>query len=120
MDNRDDIAVVLLATPQSTPTVELATAEPRVGDRTVTTGWGCTNAPPVCEVMVTGLQESRQVVIDEAASCGTDVFWTRPLYHAPTTICTEGVRDRSTINRRDSGGPLLVRGRCGAGPGRSG
>jgi secreted trypsin-like serine protease len=115
VDNRDDIAVVLLATPQSTPTVALATAEPRVGDRTVTTGWGCTNAPPVCEVMATGLQASRQVVIDEAASCGTDVFWTRPLYHAPTTICTEGVRDRSTINRGDSGGPLLVRGRCGAG-----
>jgi secreted trypsin-like serine protease len=52
----------------------------------VTTGWGCTNAPPVCEVTATSLQASRQVV-----------------------------RDRSTINRGDSGGPLLVRGRCGAG-----
>jgi secreted trypsin-like serine protease len=67
----------------------------------------------VCEVRPTGLQSSRQVVIDEAASCGTDVFWTRPLHHAPTTICTEGVRSRSTISRGDSGGPLLVSDRCG-------
>jgi secreted trypsin-like serine protease len=113
VDNRDDIAVVRLATPQSTPTIELATVEPRVRDHVVTAGWGCTNAPPVCEVKPTGLQSSRQVVIDEAAACGTDVFWTRPLYHAPTTICTKGVRSRSTINRGDSGGPLLVRDRCG-------
>jgi len=113
VDNRDDIAVVRLATPQSTPTIELATVEPRVGDHVVITGWGCTNAPPVCEVMATTLQASRQAVIDEAASCGSDVFWTRPLYHAPTTICTKGVRPRSTINRGDSGGPLLVPGPCG-------
>ncbi len=113
VDNRDDIAVVRLATPQSSPTVELASVEPRVRDRVVTAGWGCTNAPPVCEVMATSLQASRQVVLDEVASCGTDVFWTRPLYYAPTTICTKGVRSRSTINRGDSGGPLLVRGRCG-------
>jgi secreted trypsin-like serine protease len=115
VDNRDDIAVVRLATPQSTPTVELATVEPQVRDRVVTAGWGCTNAPPVCEVMATGLQASNQVVLDEAASCGTDVFWTRPLYYAPTTICTKGVRSRSTINRGDSGGPLLAGGPCGAG-----
>jgi secreted trypsin-like serine protease len=63
--------------------------------------------------MATSLQASRQVVIDEVASCGADVFWTRPLYHAPTTICTKGVRSRSTINRGDSGGPLLVRDPCG-------
>jgi secreted trypsin-like serine protease len=115
VDNRDDIAVVRLDTPQSTPTVALATTEPEVRDRVVTVGWGCTNAPPVCEVMATSLQASRQAVLDEEASCGTDVFWTRPLYHAPTTICTKGVKHRSTINRGDSGGPLLVRGRCGAG-----
>ena len=113
VDNRDDIAVVRLATRQSTPTVELAAVEPQVGDHVVTAGWGCTNAPPVCEVMATSLQASRQAVLDEVASCGTDVFWTRPLYHAPTTICTKGVRHRSTINRGDSGGPLLVGGRCG-------
>ena len=92
VDNRDDIAVLRLATPQSTPTVELATAEPGVRDHVVTAGWGCTNAPPVCEVMATSLQSSRQAVLDEVASCGTDVFWTRPLYFAPTTICTEGVK----------------------------
>ena len=113
VDNRDDIAVVQLATPQSTPTVRLAKEEPRVGDRVVTAGWGCTNAPPVCKVRATSLQASRQAVLDEVASCGTDVFWTRPLYFAPTTICTKGLKDRSTINRGDSGGPLLVRGLCG-------
>jgi secreted trypsin-like serine protease len=112
VDNRDDIAVLRLATPQSTPTVALATAEPRVGSHVLTTGWGCTNAPPVCEVMATSLQSSAQAVLDEEASCGTDVFWTRPLYHAPTTICTKGVEYRSTINRGDSGGPLLVRDPC--------
>jgi secreted trypsin-like serine protease len=113
VDNRDDIAVVRLAAPQVTPTVALATAEPRVGARVVTTGWGCTNAPPVCHVMATSLQSSDQSVLDEAAECGLDVFWTPPRYHAPTTICTKGVEERSTINRGDSGGPLLVRATCG-------
>ncbi|HET9541992.1 MAG TPA: trypsin-like serine protease [Acidimicrobiales bacterium] len=28
----------------------------------------------------------------------------------PTEICTTGLRSRSSINRGDSGGPLLVRG----------
>lgn len=40
VDNRDDIAVVRLATPQSTPTIELASVEPRVRDHVVTAGWG--------------------------------------------------------------------------------
>lgn len=109
IDNRDDIAILRLAARQSSPTVKLAALEPQVGDRVVTAGWGCTNAPPRCKVMATSLQASRQVVLDEVASCGTDVFWTRPLYYAPSTICTKGVRTRSTINRGDSGGPLLVR-----------
>jgi secreted trypsin-like serine protease len=108
VDNRDDIAVVRLAAPQSTPTIALATVEPEVGDEVVVSGWGCTNAPPTCEEMATSLQASRQEVIDEDTECGTDVFWTRPLYYAPSTICTRGVMDRSTINRGDSGGPLLV------------
>jgi secreted trypsin-like serine protease len=112
VDNRDDIAVVRLATPQATPTVALAPAEARVGGRVVTLGWGCTNAPPVCQVMATSLQSSDQAVLDEEADCGLDVFWTRPRYHAPTTICTKGVEPRSTINRGDSGGPLLVRAPC--------
>jgi secreted trypsin-like serine protease len=115
VDNRDDIALVHLAVRVFTPTVELATAEPQVGATTTTMGWGCTNAPPVCEVMATSLQVSRQQVIDEGAECGTDVFWTRPLYYAPTTICTKGVESRSTINRGDSGGPLLVPGPNGRG-----
>jgi secreted trypsin-like serine protease len=50
VDNRDDIAVVRLAARQATPKVQLAAGEPRVGTRVVTSGWGCTNAPPVCRV----------------------------------------------------------------------
>jgi secreted trypsin-like serine protease len=114
-DNRHDLAVLRLAAPQSTPTIGLSTVEPRVGDHVLTVGWGCTNAPPVCQQRATTLQATRQVVLDERRSCGTDVFWTEPRYHAATTICTRGVSDRSTINRGDSGGPLLVRGGCGAG-----
>ena len=111
-DNRDDIAVVRLATPQVTPGVRLAVREPRVGVHVVTAGWGCTNAPPVCKVKATRLKSSGQMVLADA-SCGTDVFWTRPTYNARTNICTKGLRFRSTINRGDSGGPLLVRDRGG-------
>jgi secreted trypsin-like serine protease len=107
-DNRDDIAVVRLATRQATPGIRLAAREPRVGARVVTAGWGCTNAPPVCRVRATRLQASEQTVLRDAA-CGRDVFWTRPTYSARTNVCTRGTRPRSTINRGDSGGPLLVR-----------
>ena len=107
-DNRDDIAVVRLAAPQATQGIRLAAAEPRVGARLVTAGWGCTNAPPVCRVMATRLQASGQTVLRDV-SCGRDVFWTRPTYNARTNICTKGTRLRSTVNRGDSGGPLLVR-----------
>jgi secreted trypsin-like serine protease len=107
-DNRDDIAVVRLATPQVTPGIRRAVAEPRVGARVVTAGWGCTNAPPVCKVQALKLQASDQTVLRDR-SCGRDVFWTRPTFHGRTNICTRGVRSRSTINRGDSGGPLLVR-----------
>jgi secreted trypsin-like serine protease len=113
VDNRDDIAVVRLASPQTGPTIPLATSEPRVGTRVVTAGWGCTNAPPVCTVEATSLQSSGQIVLRDSA-CGRDVFWTRPTYAARTNICTRGTRARSTINRGDSGGPLLVRDRSGA------
>jgi secreted trypsin-like serine protease len=112
-DNRDDIAVVRLAAPQVAPGIRLAAGEPRVGARGVTAGWGCTNAPPVCRVRPANLQASDQTVLRDA-SCGRDVFWTRPTYHARTNICTKGVRLRSTVNRGDSGGPLLVRDRRGA------
>ncbi len=112
VDNRDDIAVVRLAAAQDTPGIRLAASEPRLGVRVVTAGWGCTNAPPVCRVPAANLQASGQTVLRDS-SCGTDVFWTRPTYNARTNICTRGTRSRSTINRGDSGGPLLVRDRRG-------
>jgi secreted trypsin-like serine protease len=111
-DNRHDIAVVQLAERQVTPGIRLAASEPRVRDRVVTAGWGCTNAPPVCVVRAANLQSSGQTVLADA-SCGRDVFWTRPTYYARTNVCTRGTRFRSTINRGDSGGPLLVRDRRG-------
>jgi secreted trypsin-like serine protease len=112
-DNRHDVAVVRLAVPQATTGIRLATGEPRVGTRVVTAGWGCTNAPPVCTVRATTLQASAQTVLRDR-SCGRNVFWTRPTYYDRTNICTKGVRSRSTVNRGDSGGPLLVRDRGGA------
>lgn len=111
-DNRHDIAVVELTVRQSTPGLRLAAGEPRVRDRVLTVGWGCTNAPPVCEVKAANLQASGQTVLPDA-SCGREVFWTRPTYYARTNICTKGTRFRSTVNRGDSGGPLLVRDRRG-------
>lgn len=111
-DNRHDIALVQLAVPQSTPGVELAGSEPRVGAKVVTVGWGCTNAPPACRAHPARLQASAQSVLRDA-SCGTDVFWVPPMFDR-TTICTKGVRPRSTVNHGDSGGPLLVRDGSGA------
>jgi secreted trypsin-like serine protease len=113
LDNRDDVAVVRLAAAQATPGIRLAAAEPRVGARLVTAGWGCTNAPPVCKAQATSLQASGQTVLRDSM-CGRDVFWTRPTYNARTNVCTKGIRARSTVNRGDSGGPLLVRDRRGA------
>jgi secreted trypsin-like serine protease len=112
-DNRHDIAVVRLAVAQVTPGIRLAAGEPRLRDRVVTAGWGCTNAPPVCKVRAIKLQASDQTVLADA-SCGRDVFWTRPTYYGRTNICTRGTRPRSTINRGDSGGPLLLRDRRGS------
>lgn len=110
-DNRDDVAIVELAVRQVTPGIRLAKGEPSVRDRVLTVGWGCTNAPPVCEVRAENLQASGQTVLPDK-SCGRDVFW-MPTYNARTSICTKGLRSRSTVNRGDSGGPLLVRDRRG-------
>jgi secreted trypsin-like serine protease len=108
----DDIAVIRLAAAQSTPPVRLATrAEPRVGEHTVVAGFGCVNRPAVCEVRPTTLQAAAQTVLDDSA-CGTDVFFNPPMY-GPSIICTKGVRKDATVNRGDSGGPLLVRDRHG-------
>jgi secreted trypsin-like serine protease len=111
-DNRHDIAIVKLAVPQQTPGVKLARAEPREGTNAVTVGWGCTNAPPRCLVQPSRLQASDQSVLRDA-SCGRAVFSAPPMFDR-TTICTNGVRPRSTVNHGDSGGPLLVRDRAGA------
>ena len=111
-DNRHDVAVVRLGVPQVTSGIRLAAGEPRVGTRVVTAGWGCTNAPPTCTVRATTLRASVQTVLRDR-SCGRDVFWTRPTYYDRTNICTKGVRSRSTVNRGDSGGPLIVRDRRG-------
>jgi secreted trypsin-like serine protease len=110
-DNRDDVAVVRLTAAQATPGIRLAAGEPRVGARVVTAGWGCTNAPPVCTVRPANLQASGQIVLRDR-SCGRDVF-SQPPYSARTNVCTKGMRFRSTVNRGDSGGPLLVRDRRG-------
>jgi secreted trypsin-like serine protease len=110
-NNRDDIAVVRLAAPQATPGIRLASGEPRVRARVVTAGWGCTNAPPVCTARPEKLQASDQTVLRDR-SCGRDVFRLPPM-HDRTNICTKGVRFRSTVNRGDSGGPLLARDRRG-------
>ena len=111
-DNRHDVAVVKLAVPQQTPGITLARSEPRPGTKVVTVGWGCTNAPPSCVVHPARLQVSDQSVLRDS-SCGTDVFWVPPVFDR-TTICTKGVRPRSTVNHGDSGGPLLVEDRSGA------
>lgn len=113
LDNRHDIAVVRLAEAQQSPGIRLARTEPRAGARVVTAGWGCTSAPPVCTAHPMRLQASEQIVLGDS-QCGRDVFFVRPTYYDRTTICTKGVRPRSTVNHGDSGGPLLVRDRSGA------
>jgi secreted trypsin-like serine protease len=111
-DNRHDIAIVKLSVPQQTPGIKLASVEPRAGTRVVTVGWGCTSAPPRCLAQPSRLQASDQAVLRDA-SCGKDVF-SAPSMFDRTTICTKGVKARSTVNHGDSGGPLLVRDGTGA------
>jgi secreted trypsin-like serine protease len=113
-DNRDDIALVRLATRQYGPTVRLAEAEPRVGHHVVIAGFGCTNipVPPVCQTRPDVLQETDQKVLSDADGCGPTIFVDPPAF-GPTTICTVGIRNNSTVNRGDSGGPMLVRDECG-------
>lgn len=111
-DNRDDIAVVRLAVPQTSQPVRLAVREPRAHSVVEVAGFGCTNLPPVCETRATTLQAVDQVVLRDAA-CAAEGVFIAPRYYSPSTLCTNGVRDQGTINRGDSGGPLLVRDRCG-------
>lgn len=113
-NNRDDIALVRLATPQSTPTVPLATAEPSVGSHVTIAGFGCTNipVPPTCVTRPDVLQETGQKVLSDAEGCGPDIFRNPPAF-GPTTICTVGINDNSTVVPGDSGGPMLVRDQCG-------
>lgn len=113
-NNRDDIALVRLATPQFSPTVRLAAAEPRVGTHVVIAGFGCTNipVPPTCVTRPTVLQETGQKVLTDAEGCGPTIFQNPPAF-GPTTICTVGIHDNSTVVPGDSGGPLLVRDSCG-------
>lgn len=87
-DNRHDIAVLRLATPQTTPTIRLATVEPRAGARVVTAGWGCTKRA----VRVRGAGDPTPV-------------------QRPDRVARQGIAAR--INRGDSDGPLLVRPGCG-------
>jgi secreted trypsin-like serine protease len=51
-------------------------------------------------------------VLTDAEGCGPDIFFNPPAF-APATVCTVGVRNNSTVNRGDSGGPMLVRDDCG-------
>lgn len=113
-NNRDDIALVRLATPQASPTVPLARTEPRVEARVTIAGFGCTNipVPPTCVTRPDALQETDQKVLSDKEGCGPAIFRNPPAF-APTTICTVGVRDNSTVVPGDSGGPLLVRDPCG-------
>ena len=116
VDNRDDIAVVRLATPQSTPTVELATVEPRVrdhvGDRWVglhqrSAGMRGDGDQPAGQPP-SGAR--RGGVLRHATCSGPGRCTSRRRRSA-----RRASRHRSTINRGDSGGPLLVGGRCGVG-----
>jgi trypsin len=113
-NNRDDIALVRLATPQSSPTVRLATAEPPVGSHVVIAGFGCTNipVPPTCVTRPDVLQETGQKVLTDAEGCGPEIFQNPPAF-GPTTVCTVGIDDNSTVVPGDSGGPMLIRDRCG-------
>lgn len=107
-NDRDDIAVARLVLTQSSPTIQLASNEPAVNARVEATGWGCTDRPlasSICSGHPVDLQGTRQVVLADRA-CGRDVFFNPPSW-APTSICTAGLD--SSINRGDSGGPLLVR-----------
>jgi secreted trypsin-like serine protease len=111
-DNRDDIAVVRLAVQQTVPPVRLAVREPRVHSVVEVAGFGCTNLPPVCETRATTLQAVDQTVLADKA-CSADGVFVAPPYYPPSSLCTKGIRDNGTINRGDSGGPLLIRDPCG-------
>jgi hypothetical protein len=98
-----------LAIPQVTPIISLASSEPRVSALVETVGWGCTDKPLACKTLPSTLQASHQTVLRDR-DCGTSVFWNPPMF-APTSICTKNAQ--STVNKSDSGGPLLIPNRRG-------
>jgi hypothetical protein len=110
--NRDDIAVVRLAvlTVQSHGSVgrrRTPRRRPHRGRRV----W-LHQRPTRLQSAGHQAAAASQTVLDEITSCGTDEFSTI-LYDAPSSISTKGTRRNSTVNRGDSGGPLLVRDGCG-------
>lgn len=104
VDNRGDVAVALLASPQSAPTVRLGRGEPSTRDHAVTVGWGYTDAPPGYGTAPTSLRGAH-LVVERDSACGADVMWNPPA-HGATSICAVG--NRAAVNYGDSGGPLLV------------
>jgi secreted trypsin-like serine protease len=103
VDNRSDVAVLRLATAQSSPTVQLAAKEPPAGTRLTTAGWGCTDRPPNCRTFPDRLKAADQIVLNDWA-CNRAIMW-KPPANAPTSICTWA--PASSVNHGDSGGPLL-------------
>jgi secreted trypsin-like serine protease len=101
--NRNDLALLRLAEPQSTPVVALGATEPAVGDRVTMAGWGCTDNPPKCKHHPKSLQEATQRVVSDSR-CDRSAFWNPPA-HAGASICAGG---SSMTSFGDSGGPLLV------------
>lgn len=105
--NRGDVALLRLASSQTSPTVGLVEAEPEVAGSVLTAGWGCTDRPlqpQRCRRHAPHLQAAEQQVVADS-QCDRSTFWNPPA-HARTSICAMG--SDAVANLGDSGGPLLV------------
>jgi trypsin len=103
--NRNDVALLRLARPQTSPVVQLASAEPTPGALVLTSGWGCTDRPLAkCRHHPDRLQATRERVLSDA-HCDRSTFWNPPA-NARTSICAKGAR--TSVGPGDSGGPLLI------------